>query len=69
MIFQQHTWAVVKEVPIFVCFHDRGAPKGVNTRVFPNLMIIDEYWNFLLCKQLSFCFFALFPFCKKEIFP
>ncbi len=32
---------VVREVPICVCSHDRGAPKGVSTRVFPNLMIID----------------------------
>jgi hypothetical protein len=46
-----------------------GAPKGVSLRVFPNLKRMHEYKNLPLHKQLSFYFFASFPFCKKDIFP
>jgi hypothetical protein len=45
------------------------ALQGVSPRELPNLRRMHKYRNLPLCKQLSFYFWASFPFCRKEIFP
>ncbi len=56
-----------KCVPLQVCSPERGAPKGVNPRVFLNLRRMPHCWHLpLVNKSLSFYLLAFFSFPKKK---